>query len=226
MIAKFPHRDDDWNTVAWEAVSLSLAAKAGINVAPRRLENIAGKEVLLLERFDREGIRRIPFLSALSMIGANDNETRSYLEIADALRRHGAQAALDLRELWRRIVFTVLISNVDDHPRNHGFLYAGTEGWALSPAYDLNPVPVDVKPRVLSLAIDDEDTTASLELALTVAGYFDLEDQEVRRVAGEVGSAVARWREQAASLGIGNAELDRMQSAFAHADLELALSLA
>jgi len=225
-IAKFPHKDDDWNTVVWEAVSLSLAHKAAINVAPRRLEHIAGKEVLILERFDRDGAARIPFLSALSMLGANDNENRSYLEIADALRRYGARPADDLRELWRRIVFTVLISNVDDHMRNHGFLYAGTEGWVLSPAYDLNPVPVDVKPRVLSNAIDDEDQTASLELALTIAEYFNLEKKVARQIAGEVGSVVARWRDEAASFGISNAELDRMESAFAHSDLELAQSFA
>lgn len=120
----------------------------------------------------------------------------------------------------------MLISNVDDHMRNHGFLYAGTEGWTLSPAYDLNPVPVDVRPRVLSNAIDDEAQTASLELALTIAEYFELETNEARQIAGEVGSAVARWREEAASFGIGNAELHRMESAFAHSDLELAQSFA
>jgi serine/threonine-protein kinase HipA len=221
-IAKFPHKDDEWNTVLWEGLSLALADKAGISVTSWRPERIAGKDVILLARFDRDGAARIPFLSAMSMIGAKDNETHSYLEIADALRRYGARPTEDLRQLWRRIVFTVLISNVDDHMRNHGFLYRGTEGWTLSPAYDLNPMPVDVKPRVLSTAIDEEDQTASLELALSVAEYFEIDERQARAIAGEVGEVVARWREEATALGIGKAECDRMESAFVHADLELA----
>ena len=105
--------------------------------------------MILIRRFDRVGGQRIPFLSAMSMLGANDNEMHSYLEIADALRLYGAVAKEDLAQLWRRIVFNVLVSNTDDHLRNHGFLYGGHEGWRLSPAYDLNPFPVDIRPRVL-----------------------------------------------------------------------------
>ena len=224
-IAKFPHKEDEWNAVLWEAVALSLAAKAGIDLPPWRVENIAGKDVLILARFDRDGDIRIPYLSAMSMLGARDNELHSYLEVADALRLHGAQPARDLPALWRRVVFTVLISNVDDHMRNHGFLYTGSDGWALSPAFDLNPMPVDVKPRVLNTAIDDEDQTASLDLALSVAEYFDLAQQDAERIAGEVAAAVARWREQAARFGLTKAACDRMESAFVHADLETALAL-
>ena len=94
-----------------------------------------------MRRFDREGKQRIPFLSAMSMLGSKDNEGRSYLEIVDALRQHGAAPKANMEALWRRLVFNILISNTDDHLRNHGFLYAGQEGWRLSPAYDLNPVP-------------------------------------------------------------------------------------
>lgn len=224
-IAKFPHKEDEWNAVLWEAVALSLAGKAGIDVPPWRVEDIAGKDVLILARFDRDGDIRIPYLSAMSMLGARDNELHSYLEVADALRLHGAQPARDLPALWRRVVFTVLISNVDDHMRNHGFLYTGSDGWALSPAFDLNPMPVDVKPRVLNTAIDDEDQTASLDLALSVAEYFDLAQQDAERIAGEVAAAVARWREQAARFGLTKAACDRMESAFVHADLETALAL-
>ena len=225
-IAKFPHRDDEWNAVLWEGVALSLAARAGINVAPWRLEKIAGKDVIILRRFDRDRTMRIPFLSAMSMIGAKDNETRSYLELVDALRRQGVQPNKDMRELWRRIVFTVLISNVDDHMRNHGFLFAGTEGWNLSPAFDLNPMPIDIRPRVLSTAIDDEDQTASLALALSVAEYFGLNQEEAQGIAGDVGRAVSKWRAEAARVGINKAECDRMETAFDHADLEMALGRA
>lgn len=223
--AKFPHKEDEWDTVTWEAVALSLAAKAGITVPGWRLERIADKPVLILRRFDRAGDVRIPFLSALSMLGAEDHETRSYLEIVDALRRHGARPKADMHELWRRIVFTVLISNVDDHMRNHAFLYAGPDGWTLSPAYDLNPVPVDVRPRVLSVAIDFEDTTASLALALDVAEYFELEPGQARAIAAEVAGAVSSWRDVAAGFGLTKAACDRMASAFEHADLEAALAL-
>src|SRR5882762_2675825 len=110
----------------------------------------------------------------MSMLMANDNETHSYMEIADVIRQSGAAPIEDLKQLWRRIVFNVLISNTDDHLRNHAFLYTGNEGWRLSPAYDLNPSPVDLKPRILSMLIDTEDGTASLDLAFSVAGYFNL----------------------------------------------------
>src|SRR5882672_12235136 len=115
------------------------------------------------------------------MLDAADNDQRSYLEIADALRRYGAKPDEDCSELWRRIVFNILISNTDDHLRNHGFLYDPAGGWRLAPAYDLNPVPVDVKPRVLSLAIDEEDGTASLDIALSVAKHFGLKADRARQ---------------------------------------------
>ena len=132
-IAKFPRKDDEINTVAWEAVALALAQKAGIPVPTARVEGVANKPVLLLRRFDRDGKRRIPFLSTMSMLGAKDNETHSYLEIVDAFRQHGASPKADMEALWRRIVFNILISNTDDHLRNHGFLYEGSDGWRLSP---------------------------------------------------------------------------------------------
>ncbi|MDP2318355.1 MAG: HipA domain-containing protein [Acidobacteriota bacterium] len=114
-IAKFPRRDDDYNTVRWEATALSLAGMAGITVPETRLETVGGKAVLVVRRFDRSQGWRIPFLSAMSMLGARDNQARSYMDIADALRRHGAAPTDDIRGLWRRMVFNILISNSDDH---------------------------------------------------------------------------------------------------------------
>ena len=127
--------------------------------------------------------------------------------------------------LWRRIVFSVLISNTDDHLRNHGFLYDGTNGWRLAPAYDLNPVPVDIKARVLATYIDLDDGTASLNLALEVAEYFELDAEQAREIATEVGQAVADWRQEAARLELTAAQIDRMESAFEHDDLRSALAL-
>jgi serine/threonine-protein kinase HipA len=219
-LAKFPHQLDDINVVLWEGVALALARKAGITVPEWRIEQIGGKPVIIIRRFDRIGGERIPFLSAMSMLGANDNEMHSYLEIADALRQYGAATKEDLSQLWRRIVFSVLISNTDDHLRNHGFLYGSYEGWRLSPAYDLNPVPVDIRPRVLSTAIDMDDPTASITLAFETADYYGLKKAEAQAIAIEVGRAVATWRKEAVSLGLSPRDIGRMASAFEHADFE------
>jgi serine/threonine-protein kinase HipA len=223
-IAKFPNHGDEVNTVVWEAVALTLAKKAGIAVPQWRLESAARKPVLVLRRFDRHGETRLPFLSAMSMLDARDQETRSYLEIVDALRRHGAAPKQDLQELWRRIVFSILISNTDDHLRNHGFLWSGPAGWRLSPAYDLNPVPADIKPRILTTAIDLDDATASLQLAYEVAPYFELTAKDARAIAGQAGKAVNSWRRVAAQLDLGKREIDRMASAFEHDDLKAAVA--
>ena len=177
--------------------------------------------MLLLRRFDRRGNVRIPFLSAMSLLNAADNEPHSYMEIADALRQYGAKADDDCAQLWRRIVFSIMISNTDDHLRNHGFLYE-TAGWRLSPAYDMNPVPVDIKPRILTTAIDEVDGTASLALAYEVAAHFGVKPDKAKGIVREVGAAVARWRKTAAGVGLTAAEIERMASAFEHADMEQA----
>ena len=222
-IAKFPRKDDEINIIAWEAVALSLANKAGIQVPEWRIETVARQQILLSRRFDRRKNIRIPFLSAMSVLGAKDNEMHSYLEIADAIRQMSASPKEDLEALWRRIVFNVLISNVDDHLRNHAFLYCGLSGWRLSPAYDLNPTPTDIKPRILSTAIDLIDPSASLDVAASVAHYFDLDNLQAKGIFKEVGSATALWREEAAKLKIKKVEIDRMASAFEHEDLQKAI---
>jgi serine/threonine-protein kinase HipA len=222
-IAKFPRKDDEINIIAWEAVALSLANKAGIQVPEWRIETVARQQILLSGRFDRRKNIRIPFLSAMSVLGAKDNEMHSYLEIADAIRQMSASPKEDLEALWRRIVFNVLISNVDDHLRNHAFLYSGLSGWRLSPAYDLNPTPTDIKPRILSTAIDLIDPSASLDVAASVAHYFDLDNLQAKDIFKEVGSATALWREEAAKFKIKKTEIDRMASAFEHDDLQKAI---
>ncbi len=223
-IAKFPSKDDETSVVLWEALALMLAEKAGISVPVWRLENIMSKPVLIIRRFDREGSHRIPFLSAMSMLGARDNDTRSYLELVDVLRKYGTSPAKDMEALWRRIVFNILVSNTDDHLRNHGFLWHGPSGWKLSPAYDLNPVPSDIKPRILSTNIDLHDGTASLKLALEVASYFDISSEKAHIIALEVGQVVTQWKKLAAKLGLSSREMSRMESSFEHQDLQQALS--
>ncbi|HRN89895.1 type II toxin-antitoxin system HipA family toxin [Hyphomicrobium sp.] len=219
LIAKFPKRDDDWPVTLWEAVLLELAARAGIDVPEWRLETIAKKPVVLIRRFDRsEDGQRIAFMSAMTAIDATDHgEQRSYLELADIIRQIGSAPERDLEELWRRIVFNVLVSNTDDHLRNHAFLHDGS-GWRLSPVYDLNPCPVDVKPRVHALAIDEGDATASIDTALSVAKQFGLKPQRAKAIAAEVGAAVSEWRGVAKSQGLTPAQIERMSSAFDHDD--------
>jgi serine/threonine-protein kinase HipA len=223
-IAKFPKKDDEYSAVEWEFVALELARRSGLDVPDFRLAHIAGRAVIILRRFDRAGEIRIPFLSAMSMIGASDNEQHSYLELVDALRQYGAAPDKDGEELWRRIVFNILISNTDDHLRNHGFLYEGARGWRLSPVYDVNPVPIDIKERILTTAISEEDATASLELVFSVAAEFGLKDNVAKQIARDVGAAVSTWREIGAQSGIAKAEIERMASAFEHDDLDMALA--
>jgi serine/threonine-protein kinase HipA len=223
LIAKFPRKDDEWPITRWEATALSLAKAAAIRVPELRLEAVAAKPVLLLERFDRQGQARIPFMSAMTALSADDNQTRSYLEIVDALRREGSAVTPDLRELWRRLVFNVLVSNTDDHLRNHGFLHDGV-GWRLAPAYDLNPMPTDVRPRVHALALDEADTTASMETAFDVAPRFGIAAADARVIAREVGAAVRTWRAVGRRFGLKTKELQRMESAFEHRDLALAVA--
>ena len=222
LIAKFPRRDDEWPVTRWEAAVMDLARAAGIDVAPFRLRCAAGRAVLTARRFDRRQGRRIAFTSALTALEASDHDDqRSYPEIAEFLRREGSAVDRDLRQLWRRIAFNVLVSNTDDHLRNHGFLRA-PHGWRLSPAFDVNPVPVDVKPRVHALAIDDFDGAASLETALTVAPRFGMTGRDARAAAAEVGRAVSGWRDAAARHGLTPADVERMASAFDHRDARIA----
>lgn len=225
LIAKFPHKEDEIDAVRFEALALDLAKRSGLMVPKWRIEKIGRKHILLLSRFDRTGTgskERIPFLSAMSMLDAKDNESHSYLEIADALKMYGAKPKEDLRQLFTRMVFNILISNTDDHLRNHGFLYQDIDGWSLSPAYDLNPVPTDLKPRILTTNITDDDGTASLELAYEVAPQFELDTKEAKKIAKKVGKAVATWRDVGEELGISKAGIKRMASAFEHDDLDQA----
>ena len=223
-IAKFPRKDDTFHVVQWEAVALTLAGKAGLNIPEWSMETIGDTHIMLLKRFDRNGEQRIPFLSAMSMLNASDNEQRSYLEVAAALIEYGAEPNKDLEELWRRIVFGVLISNTDDHMRNHAFLYENQAGWRLSPVYDVNPTSLEDKPRILSTCIDYDDSTASLDLALSVIKEFRVTPKRAEEIIVEVAQAVAPWKEVAQSFGIKKNEIDRMSSAFCHEDLEKALT--
>lgn len=216
-LAKFPHHGDEYSVEAWSCLALNLARRAGLSTPAHRLVKIGGQEVLLVPRFDRVGAQRLPFLSALSMLAARDNEEHSYLELVDAIRRHSCAPQQDLSELWRRLLFNVLCSNFDDHLRNHGFLYdARQRGWRLSPVYDLNPVPADIRPRFLSLLIDETDNAARFTAVLEVGHYFGQSKSEMDESVQAVCGALRTWRSEAAALGQSAATCDRLASAFEH----------
>lgn len=217
-IAKFPSRDDDWPITRWEAATLAMASDAGIEVAAHELLLVAKKPVLLVRRFDRAGARRIPYMSALTALAARDGDTRSYLELADALRRIGSRPREDLAQLWRRLVFNILVSNTDDHLRNHGFLHE-ERGWRICPAFDLNPMPSDVRPRVQALAIDATGAAAGIEVARSVAASFGVSVRDAKAITHGVAKVAAKWRTYAKAAGLAARQIDRMASAFEHDDL-------
>jgi serine/threonine-protein kinase HipA len=223
-IAKFPKETDDYSLETWEAVALDLAAAAGITTAGHDLVVAGGKPVLLSHRFDRIGGVRLPFLSALSMMGLKDGQQASYPELVDALIRTGAEIGTDAAELYRRMVFNVLVSNVDDHLRNHGFLWSGPSGWRLSPAYDLNPTPADIRARVLSTGIEPDAYDCDLERVLEVAAFFNLSHSDARSIVQSVAAVTVGWKGVAEARGARKADIRRMQTAFEHEDLERALS--
>jgi len=226
LIAKFPKEDDDYCIGGWEDLALSLAENAGINTSRHRTEIVAGKTILLSRRFDRNlNGDRVPFLSAMSMLDLNDGVRSSYPELVDVMRINGLATKADTIELYRRMIFNILISNVDDHLRNHGFLWTGDQGWKLSPAYDLNPVPADVKAHILSTNISLDEGTCSIELARQSAGYFNLTLKEADEIIRPVADAVACWRQLAKHKHLRATEIERMESAFDHDELKLALTM-
>lgn len=224
-IAKFPKETDEYSIETWEEIALRLAALAGISTPAHALIEVAGKKVMLSRRFDRHGASRLPFLSAMAMMGARDGERGSYPDLVDVLAEYGAQGKTDAHALYRRVVFNVLISNVDDHLRNHGFLWLGKGGWSLSPAYDLNPVPSDLKARVLTTNIDLDEGTCSIDLLESASGFFALTLPQARAIIKEVAMVTARWRDVAHAVGARASDINRMASAFEHDDLKRALAM-
>lgn len=224
-IAKFPSESSDtWNVTAWEKVALDLARDTEIVVPDSQLIRVGKRNVLVVDRFDRRGKTRIGYVSAMTMLEASEGDERSYLEIAEVIEQHSPAATAELHQLWRRIAFSILISNTDDHLRNHGFLHARGESWTLSPAFDLNPNP-DPGTKHLSIRIDFESTRASIDTLMTVAPYFRLDNDDALETLAQVTRAVARWRNVAASHRLQQHDLDIMEPAFEHAETRRALHL-
>lgn len=223
-IAKFPSPADDWNVMAWEVTALDLAASAGIDVPPHHLASVAGRGVLIVDRFDRTqtGARR-GYMSAMTALEARDGDTGSYVAIAEALEELASTVTDDLAQLWRRVAFSILISNTDDHLRNHALLHLRGHSWTLSPAFDLNPNPTP-GPKHLSTAIDG-DTLAELRDLLEVAPLFRLDRTTALAILAQVRDAVRRWPQVAARHGLGKAERAAMAPAFEHEQAAIAQQL-
>ncbi len=214
-IAKFPSKNDTIDKGAWEFLAYRLAVKAGITMAPCKMEKIAGAHhTFFTRRFDREKGERIHFASAMTMTGNTEEKLRdnpaSYLDIADFIQTYGAKVEENLHQLWRRIVFNIAISNTDDHLRNHGFILT-EEGWLLSPAYDLNP---STEKDGLALHIDMNNNALDVELAKSVGEFFRLDPQQMKRILAEVRNSVVQWEKIADEIGISRSEKERMRSAF------------
>lgn len=212
-IAKFPSRDDRHDVGAWEYILSRLAVGAGIDVPETRLLSLGSAyRTFCAKRFDRVGARRRLYASAMTLTGRQDHEEASYLDIARAIVNLGDSAAIeqDLRQLFRRVVFNLLVANRDDHLRNHGFLRTAG-GWRLAPAFDVNPSPQ--KPEH-ALAFDGSLRSADLELVLETAPYYRLSAADAGEVVDEVGRAVGQWAELARQADVPVDELERVGSAF------------
>lgn len=219
-IAKFSHPQQEYDVIAWEAVALTIAAEAGLNTPECRLQRLAkGKNVFLTRRFDRllSG-QRVPYISAMTLMQARDGESHSYPELAAHICQFAANPENSLVELWKRIALSIMITNVDDHPRNHGFLRRESKGWILSPLFDVNPTPEHVKGHTLSMDLREGDNTASLKLLCECAEDFYIRRSDANRLLRSIAEAVSHWRAIASRLGIPTSEQDDMSSAFEHPD--------
>jgi len=214
-IAKFPSKNDEWNTGAWEAVVHDLAALCGLNVPEAKPETFSNTgSTFLVKRFDRDIKQRIHFSSAMAMLGKTDGQGAdgtSYLDIAYFIKSNSAKPKQDLEELWKRIVFNMAVSNTDDHLRNHGFLLT-KHGWVLSPMYDVNP---DIYGNSLSLCVNENDSSISFELAIDTAKYYHINNNDAKNMVADIKKTVENnWRIIAEKYELSKGEISRMNPAF------------
>ena len=221
-IAKFPSSNDNKNIGAWEMVLHKLANDCGIQVPDARLLQFSGKHhTFLSKRFDRIKQKRKHFASAMTLLGYQDgadfHDGLSYLDIAAFIIKHGASVKTDLEQLWRRVVFNILVSNTDDHLRNHGFILTDN-GWQLSPAYDMNPNEMG---NGLTLNISENSNEQDISLALDTAKYYKLKNDEAIKILTDIRREIAKWRVVAKKLGIGNSEIEQTKRAFRVAEMKM-----
>jgi len=214
-IGKFPSVGDERAVTKGEVLAMQLARAAGINAPQTRLIDSDGVPVTLIRRFDRTVRGRLMYVSAATMLGVDigDPTEHTYTEIVDAIRQHGADAQADIDELWRRIAFSILINNVDDHLNNHGFLHVTNGQWRLSPAFDINPFPDRLR-ELNTWISEDAGPTASIEALMAVAPYFKVGNKDAVEILAEVERTVSTWRARGRDLGMTLNELDQYADAF------------
>ncbi len=219
-IAKFPSKKDEYNIGAWEKVASDLAKLCGLNVPESELRDFSKYgSTFLVKRFDRKNGRRVHFASAMTMLGKTDGASAadgsSYLDLVSFIKSVGVKPKEDLKELWKRIVFNMAISNTDDHLRNHGFILE-KNGWVLSPLYDINPVPYGDE---LSLNVGENDNRISIDNALESAKYFELTLEEAKAIAKEILSTVKHnWEQLAEKYKLSRNEIEQMRPAFSESE--------
>lgn len=221
-MAKFNRPDDRWNNTRVEHAMLRLARQCGISTADSRIETVGGKDVLLVKRFDREktdkGYARARMISGLTVLRADEApETRtrwSYVFLVEELRRIVAEPKKDAREVFRRICFNALISNLDDHPRNHA-LIVRDEHWRLSPAYDLTPSPVVSQDRRdLAMEIGDQGRFANAKNILSQHARFLLERDEAEQIVNDMRDQVSQWYDTVRASGVSENDAESIRGAF------------
>jgi serine/threonine-protein kinase HipA len=224
-LGKFPSVADERAYTKGEVLVMKLAQRANINVAEARLVESDRVPVAIIRRFDRTrdaatgAVRRLLYVSAATLMSLppGDRDEHIYTEVADVIRQLSADALPDLEELWRRIAFSILVNNVDDHLHNHGFLHVHGDLWRLSPAFDLNPFP-DRARELKTWISEDTGPDASIDALLSTARYFSLSPDRAAHVLGDVERAVSQWRAVARTLGFTADEVDSFADAFEHAE--------
>lgn len=225
-IAKFSSATDASPVERIEVATLQLARAVGLNAPEARLMlETTDSPIALIRRFDRDGPARIPYISARTTLQRHGAEQGAYTEIAEFIQQHSDNPRADLTELWLRMVFTVLVTNTDDHLKNHGFVYAGDGQWSLSQMFDVNPQPE--RHRLLKTAIiEGEPFEASVEMAIEAAEFFSLTQSEARQRAGEMARQIHdTWQGILRRQGVTGRELSQMTPAFEHREMELALAM-
>jgi len=210
-----------------EVLALTLARKAGINAAAARIVQSEDLPVALIRRFDRQDRgHRVMYISAATMLGAEvtEPEQHTYTEIVDAIRVHGADAQADIEELWRRIAFSILITNVDDHLRNHGFLHVDREFWRLSPAFDINPSPERLR-ELKTWISEDAGPDMTIDALMSVIAYFLITARRAKEILRDVAHAVDGWRKIGKRIGMSDEELEPFADAFEHTQRNAARKL-
>jgi serine/threonine-protein kinase HipA len=214
-IAKFPSAKDDKDAGAWEMVVHQLAANCGIEVPEAKIQQFSSKQhTFLTKRFDRIQQQRIHFASAMTLLGLQDGvdykDGISYLNLAEFIIQQSASAKEDLEQLWRRILFNILVSNTDDHLRNHGFLLTN-HGWRLSPAYDMNPNEMG---NGLTLNISENSNELDISVVMHTAIYYQVKVDTANKILQEMLKEIANWRAIAKKFGISNSEIEQTKRAF------------